>query len=212
MSRTPNLATRPLRNERLPAVLLGLALAVLLAVSVEHLLVLRELLPSRTAAVEGEVRGLEQELLALRSEARSLPRPRPDPRVQAEWQVIRGLVDRRTFSWARLLARLEEILPSSVKLSSIAPLAKDEETWIEVTAVGRTITDGFDLLRVLQRAGEFDEVVPSSVGEGPTGDGEIRYSMKYTPSPEASPKPAADPSPAAEPAEEAATPSAGAAP
>jgi len=212
VSRTPNLATRPLRNERLPAVLLGLALTVLLAASVEHLLVLRELLPSRTAAVEGEVRGLEQELLALRSEARSLPRPRPDPRVLAEWQVIRGLVDRRTFSWARLLARLEEILPSSVKLSSIAPLAKDEETWIEVTAVGRTITDGFDLLRVLQRAGEFDEVVPSSVGEGPSGDGEIRYSMKYTPPSEAAVKPAADPSPAAEPSEEAATPSAGAAP
>src|SRR6266540_2740315 len=114
VSRTPNLATRPLRNERLPAVLLGLALAVLLAVSVEHLLVLRELLPGRTAAVEGEVRGLEQELAALRSDARSLPRPRPDPRVLAEWQVIRGLVDRRTFSWARLLARLESVLPAGV--------------------------------------------------------------------------------------------------
>ncbi len=100
MNRTPNLATRPLRNEKLPAVLLGLALAVLLAVSVKHLLVLRELLPGRTAAVEGEVRGLEQELLALRNEARSLPRPRPDPRALAEWQAIRGLVDRRAFSWA----------------------------------------------------------------------------------------------------------------
>ena len=212
MSRTPNLATRPLRNERLPAVLLGLALAVLLAVSVEHLLVLRELLPGRTAAVEGEVRGLEQELAALRSDARSLPRPRPDPRVLAEWQVIRGLVDRRTFAWARLLARLESVLPAGVKLSSIAPTVKDGETWIEVTAVGRTVTEGFDLLRVLQKAGEFDEVVPSSVGEGPSGDGEIHYSMKYTPASEAEGKPAADPSPAAEPSEEAATPPAGAGP
>jgi len=198
VSRTPNLATRPLRNERLPAALLGLALAVLVVVSVKHLLVLRELLPGRTAAVEGEVRGLEQELLALRDEARSLPRPRPDPRALAEWQAIRGLVDRRAFSWARLLARLEEILPAGVKLSSIAPTVKEGETWIEVAAVGRTIADGFALMKVLQKAGDFDDVVPSSVGEGPSGDGEIRYSMKYTPRAAAEAKPTADPSPAKE--------------
>lgn len=212
MIRTPNLATRPLRNERLPAVLLGLALAVLVVVSVKHLLVLRELLPGRTAAVEGEVRGLEQELGALRTEARSLPRPRPDPKTLAEWQAIRGLVDRRAFSWARLLARLEEILPPGVKLSSIAPTVKDGETWIEVASVGRTISDGFALLRVLQKAGDFDDVVPSSVGEGPTGDGEIRYSMKYTPRAPAEGKPGEAPSPAAEPAPEAAAPPAEAGP
>ena len=208
MSRTPNLATRPLRNERLPAVLLALALAGLVGVTVKHLLVLRELLPGRTAAVEGEVRGLEQELLALRDEARSLPRPRPDPRTLAEWQAIRGLVDRRAFSWARLLARLEEILPVGVKLSSIAPTVKEGETWIEVAAVGRTISDGFALMKVLQKAGDFDDVVPSSVGEGPSGDGEIRYSMKYTPRAAAEAKPTADPSPA----EEAAAPPAEAGP
>ena len=66
--RTPNLATRPFSNERLPALLMGLALVGLLVLSVKHAFVLGRLLPSRTAAVEGEVRSLERELLALRAE------------------------------------------------------------------------------------------------------------------------------------------------
>ncbi len=89
---------------------------------------------------------------------------------------------------------------------------KDGETWVEVAAVGRTISDGFAFLKVLQKVGEFDDVVPSSVGEGPTGDGEIRYSMKYAPSAAPEGKPAAGPSPAPEPSEEGAPSSAEAGP
>jgi len=181
MIATPNLATRPLRNERLPVVLLGLALAGLLALTVKHALVLRQLLPSRTAAVEGEVRALEQELAALQAQGHSLPRAKPEPRVLAEWQAVRELVDKRSLSWTRLLARLEAVMPPGVKLASIAPNVKDGRITLEMAAVGRTTADGYGFLRVLQATEDFDEVVPSSVGEGSAGDGEIRYTMRYTP-------------------------------
>jgi len=72
MIRVPNLATRPLRNERLPAVLLGVALAGLLGLGVRHAFVLRELLPSRTAAVEG--------WRPCGRRRRRFPRPGPTPR------------------------------------------------------------------------------------------------------------------------------------
>jgi len=182
MIRVPNLATRPLRNERLPAVLLGVALAGLLGLGVRHAFVLRELLPSRTAAVEGEVRAIQGELEALRAEAAALPPARPDPKALAEWRVIRSLVDRRVFSWSRLLARLEELMPPGVRLASVAPTVEDGRIGLEIAALGRTVADGFGLLKVLHQSGDFDEVVPSSVGGVPQGDEPIRYSMKYHPS------------------------------
>lgn len=162
-------------------VLLGLALAGLLGLTVKHGLVARQLLPSRTAAVEGEVRSLEQELEALRAEERALPRAKPAPPVLAEWRALQELVDKRAFSWTRLLERLEAVLPAGVRLASIAPSVKEGQVTLEMAAVGRTIGEGLDFLKVLQGTPGFGEVVPSSVGEGPSGDGEIRYAMKYAP-------------------------------
>ena len=201
MTRTPNLATRPLRNERLPAVLMTLALVGLLALSVKHAFVLRGLLPSRTAAVEGEVRGLDGELQELRAEALSLPRPTPEVHKLSEWQALRGLVDRRAFSWTRLLSRLEDVLPPGVKIASVAPTVKDGRITVEIGAVGRTITDGFGVMKVLEATPDFEEVVPSSVGQAQGGDGgEIHYKMKYTPAAPLPKKPSPeDPAPDAGP-------------
>ncbi len=201
MTRTPNLATRPLRNERLPAVLMTLALAGLLGLSVKHAFVLRGLLPSRTAAVEGEVRGLDEELRELRAEALSLPRPTPEARLLSEWQALRGLVDRRAFSWTRLLSRLEDVLPSGVKLASVAPTLKDGRITVEIGAVGRTIPDGFGVMKVLEATPDFEDVVPSSVGKAQSSDdSEIHYKMKYTPAAALTPAPSSQgPPPDAEP-------------
>jgi Tfp pilus assembly protein PilN len=201
--RTPNLATRPFRNERLPALLLGVALLGLLALTVKHGVFLRGVLPSRTAAVEGEVRGLEQDLVALRAELRSLPRSRPQEGVLTEWQVIRGLVDQRVFSWARLLGRLEAVLPPDVRLVSIAPSVKDGQIILDIAAVGRSVSDGFGLMKALEATPDFDDVVPQSVGEVADSGGvrgEIHYTMKYHP--QATPAGPA-PAPEAVPAEDA---------
>jgi len=201
LNRTPNLATRPFRNERLPAVLMTLALVGLLGLSLKHALVLRELLPSRTAAVEGEVRALDRELRELRAEALSLPRPTPEARLLSEWQALRGLVDRRAFSWTRLLSRLEDVLPPGVKIASVAPTVKDGRITVEIGAVGRTVTDGFGFMKVLEAAADFEDVFPSSVGQTQSGDGgEIHYRMKYTPAAPLPPKVSpGDPSPDAAP-------------
>jgi hypothetical protein len=77
-------------------------------------------------------------------------------------------------------------MPPGVKLTSIAPTVKDGRILLDMDAVGRTTSDGFGLLRVLQKAKDFDDVVPSSVGEvvggaGAPDTGQIRYSMRYMP-------------------------------
>ncbi len=69
VTRPLNLARRPFRNERLPTLLLVLGCVVLLAVSVRHAFAVRGLLPERTAAIDGELVEVEQEVGALRRES-----------------------------------------------------------------------------------------------------------------------------------------------
>ena len=54
---------------------------------------------------------------------------------------------------------------------------------LDMGAVGRSITDGFGFLKVLQASEDFGDVVPFSVGDvsGAGGGGEIHYTMRYTP-------------------------------
>lgn len=185
-----NLASRPLRNERLPALLFGLAAAALLGVTVKHVLLVREVLPGRASKVDREVVVLEQEIRSLREEASRLGAARQAPPALKEWTALRELVDRRAFSWTALFGSLEEVLPPGIRLVSIAPEPRAGSIALDITAVGRSVEDGLALLRALQQRGEFADVFLSSVGDGSDG-AEFSYTMSYVPSagtmPEASP-------------------------
>jgi Tfp pilus assembly protein PilN len=173
-----NLASRPSRNERLPALAFAAASLLLLALTARHALVLRQVLPARTAALEQEVRALDQQIDQLRTEAASLRGPRPDSALVAQWAIIRGLVDQRAFSWTDLLGILEEVLPAGVRLVSIAPSVKEGQLQLDLGAVARKAEDGFDFMRALQQRKEFHDVNLLGVGEGPEG-AELSFSMRY---------------------------------
>ena len=98
MSRPLNLASRPFRNERLPTVLLAVGCVALLGLGVRHALAARDLLPERTAGVDGELVALEEEVARLRSEAARLRTRSASTEALREWAVVRDLVDRRAFS------------------------------------------------------------------------------------------------------------------
>jgi hypothetical protein len=176
-----NFSSQPFRNEALPAVLFGTASVLLVAVTVYHVFVVRNLLPARTSKVHKEVATLEAEVERLRTEARSLKAPPPDGRVLAEWGVLKDLVDRRTFSWTGLFARLEQVLPREVRLVSIAPDVKQGQVLLEVVAVARPSQAGLSLVGVLEGRGEFEDVYPVSVAEQDGGTAEFHYTMRYLP-------------------------------
>jgi Tfp pilus assembly protein PilN len=173
-----NLASRPFRNERLPAIAFGLAFLVLLALTAYHALVLRQVLPGRTAALEQEVRALDQQIDGLRREAASLRGPRPDSALVAQWAVLRGLVDQKAFSWTHLLGILEEVLPAGVRLVSIAPSVREGQLQLDLGAVARRAEDGFDFMRALQERKEFQDVNLLGVGESPEG-ADLTFAMRY---------------------------------
>jgi hypothetical protein len=156
--------------------------AALLLVSVSHGLVARDLLPERTAAVDGELVSLEEERARLRRESAELAGRRASPEQLEEWAALRALVDRRTFSWAALFGSLEEIMPPDVRLVSVAPTGAEGRIELSLSAVCRTVAAGHEFLDVLQESAQFEEPFPESVGE--TGDGvEFVITVGYVPGP-----------------------------
>jgi hypothetical protein len=176
-----NFASQPFRNETLPAVLFGAASALVIAITIHHAFVVRGLLPARTSKVHTEVAALERELDRLRTEARGLKAPDPDKAMVAEWLVLKDLVDRRTFSWTGLFARLEQVLPREVRLVSIAPDVKGGQVNLEITAMARPAQAGLGLVGVLEGRGEFEDVYPVSIAEQEGGTAEFQYTMRYLP-------------------------------
>jgi Tfp pilus assembly protein PilN len=173
-----NLASRPFRNERLPALGFGLAALLLLALTARHALVVRQVLPGRSAALEQEVKALDRQIETLRSEAATLRGPRPDSAQVTQWALLRSLVDQRAFSWTDFLAVLEEVLPAGVRLVSIAPSVKEGQLHVDLGAVARKGEDGFDFMRALQERKEFQDVNLLGVGEGAEG-ADLTFSMRY---------------------------------
>jgi Tfp pilus assembly protein PilN len=172
-----NLASQPFRNERLPVLLLGVAAIAVLALTLQHALILSELLPAKTSGVRKEAAALDAESARLRAEARSLRAPRAEPAGMAEWGLIKDLVDRRAFSWTLLFAHLESVLPYGVRLISIAPSVRKGEVLLDVAAEARRPEDAREFVRRLEGREEFDDVYLREEGDA----GEVRFTMNYRP-------------------------------
>jgi Tfp pilus assembly protein PilN len=178
MSRPLNLASRPVRNDRLPGLLFVVATGVLALVTVYHVLVVRRFWPSRSAALRHEIEMLQVEMKNLEAQATRLrAQPVSAPQV-AEWKILRELVDRRTFWWSELFASFEKSLPAHVRIMSVSPHVKDGHYLIDLEARLTSPQDGLDFAKVLEDRPEFEKVYPRDCGEQ-QGQYECRYEMTY---------------------------------
>jgi Tfp pilus assembly protein PilN len=189
-----NLASRPFRNERLPLALVSLAALALAVLTVRHVVMLKDLLPGRVSALDREALAFEQELAGLNQEAARLRGPKPDPERLKQWTALRGLVDKRAFSWTTLLSSLEDVLPTGVRLVSIAPQLKDGKVTVDIAANARRFEDRHELLRAMDKSPEFEDVFLRTAGETERGE-EFTCSTRYLPGVAARPRPAAAPAP-----------------
>jgi Tfp pilus assembly protein PilN len=183
-----NMASRPFRNERLPTSLVLIGAVVLAALSVEHAIVLRDLLPGGSSALHQEVAALQQDVSRLRAERRDLRVPAPERATLVQWSLIKGLVDRRTLSWTALLSVLEDVMPPDVRLVSISPETKGDELALDITAIARSQEAALAFVGLLEQRPEFEDIYPGSLTELADGT-ELRCSMRYRPTgaPPASP-------------------------
>jgi hypothetical protein len=171
-----NLASQPFESERLPGLVTGVALAIMLVVSALHVDRIRELSASRVD--RGELVEGERELRELYSrEHRARPQP-PAPEDILRWATLKELIDRRTFSWGALLSDLESLLPRDVRLVSISPSLDEGVTELQLRAMARSRTEGYEFVRVLQESGRFSRAIPLSVATAPVGE-DFVYRMRY---------------------------------
>ncbi len=184
MRRPANLAQRPFRNERLPAALLGTALVALLLVTAEHARIARKLLPDATSARHAEAAALEEEVARLRTDGVALRLPGPDKTAVTRWVVLKEMVDRRSFAWTALMARLEATVPPGVRLTTVSPSWDQGRLRLGLKAVTHSSDEGFELVKALEDQPDFDEVYPISRGAGSEDEGEYAFdlTMLYLPS------------------------------
>ena len=112
-----NLASDPFRNRTLPWTVAVVVSAVSLLTLVYVLSEYRRV-SAETALADRQVRELDARRADLDRQAAEIKQTIP-PEQQETLKAAHALVDRKGFSWTRLLADLEEALPSSVRVSRI---------------------------------------------------------------------------------------------
>jgi Tfp pilus assembly protein PilN len=155
---------------------------VAIGVTLAHTLTLAHLLSSGLRQTEGEVYQLENELAQMRADRERIRALKPDKDDLDQWNVVRGLVDRRVFRWTTLFARLAAVVPADIKLSAIEPVmeANGAEVRLTATAPAGASVALLKLVQRLEAEPDFDNVAPEAMGDDESGN-EIRLRLRYRP-------------------------------
>jgi hypothetical protein len=157
-----NLSTRPFYNERLVHTVLALlaaAVVVVTAVNVRAVLTLSR----RDAALGTATSQAERAADVSRRNAARVRRSLNAVELQtvsAAASEANTLIDRRTFSWTRLLADFEAALPPEVRVASVQPHV-DKEGGMTVTllVVARQAEDINAFAEKLEARGAFENIM-----------------------------------------------------
>jgi Tfp pilus assembly protein PilN len=151
-----NLASKPFSNRSLPWALT----AVILFISVIGLLVVVRLTTTARAqerAVQAEINTLRQQEQALLKGAEEVKNSLNADQQQAV-PAAHQLVDRRSFSWSRLLVDLEASLPPNVRVLRIAVR--------DVTKQGDQTIAGLELVVFTKNPSTISEMITAMHQEG----------------------------------------------
>jgi Tfp pilus assembly protein PilN len=200
-----NLATRPFYNERAAHVVIGIAAAIVLAITAWNVTRIVALsrrnteLSARTNADHAEAERLTTEAAQIR---KTINKDELALVVGAA-EEANALIDQRTFSWTEFFNQIESTLPPDVMLTSVRPSFKDGVTHVAMSVLARQAGDLEEFMDKLEATGSFNEVVPAS--QDRTEDGLARAiieSVYVRPDPaDSAPAPASEPPATAAPAE-----------
>jgi len=99
---------------------------------------------------------------------------RPENRATRDQsQFINQLIERKSFSWTRVLEDLEKVMPARVHLVSISPeLDSDNQLSLKLAVAGDSRERGIELARRMEDSRRFAQthIVAERVGQSQTGD------------------------------------------
>jgi hypothetical protein len=175
-----NLASRPFSNRLLPWALT----AIILFVSVIGLIVvvrLRTVAGSQAESLQLEINGLRQKEQGFLKQAEAV-RNDLTPEQQQAVPAAHQLVNRRSFSWSRLLVDLEASLPANVRVSRIA--VRDVTTQgnqtiaeLEVAVFAKNATTITDMISAMHEEGVFLPELRSQTLQKGRGEAGTEYEL-----------------------------------
>ena len=160
-----NLSTRPFRAYQLKTLLLTLALVALLALSVWQAYGFMYY-SGLSALIRGDAQTAGVQARSLVKQVGDLDAKLSQPEAKNKLQEIEFLNDiivRKTFSWTRVFAAFERLMPPGAHLLSLRPSFDDENTVLmHIEAQAHSMADIQDLLEALQESPVFDEVIATT--------------------------------------------------
>ena len=181
-----NLAAKPFSNRFLPW---AFSVVTILVALVALVLIIRATggANAQSQVVENDIRTLDQQVQALKKQNDEVK----NSLSLEQHQILTSthlLVDRKRFSWSRLLADLESALPSNVRVTRISVrdvATRGDETIAELdlTVVSKAPSTVTDMMADMERAGIFDaELRNQNLQKGRGADGtEMELYVIYRP-------------------------------
>jgi Tfp pilus assembly protein PilN len=160
-----NLSTRPFPAYRVTNLALSAILVVLVLVSAWQAYGFIQY-----SSLSGQIRGQEEELRVqsqalghqLEEVESRLDRPEATAKLN-EIGYLNGLITRKNFSWTRIFASLEDMVPETVHLLDLRPeFAPDGSVLLHLNVRGRDIEDVAGLIDTMEASAAFDNVKVSS--------------------------------------------------
>jgi len=181
-----NLASKPFNNRALPWTVTA---AVIFISIVCLIFIIRGTRQAQAQAysIQNDINSLGQQAQALRQKAEAVKNSLTPEQLQT-LDAAHALVDRKHFSWSRLLADLEFALPGSVRVKRIAVRGVSttgEQTLaeLELTVVAKSPATITQMIAEMDRAGVFHAELRSQNlqrGRGESG-AEYDLSVVYRP-------------------------------
>jgi Tfp pilus assembly protein PilN len=159
-----NLATRPFYNERAIHVLVAVAAAIVLVVTVLNVSRVVTLsrhsteLSSHTSADRAQASQLSTEAMGIR---RTINKDELAS-VMSAAEEANALIDQRTFSWTEFFNQIEATIPPDVMLTSVRPSFKDGVTSVSMVVLGRQAADVDEFVEKLEATGAFENVLTAN--------------------------------------------------
>ena len=181
-----NLSSRPFRNRGLPWTVTAI---VTLASVVALIFIARSTFQTnaQAQAAQNEVADLRRRTDALKHQAEAI-KIALTPKQQRALKSAHSLVDRKRFSWSRLFADLESVLPGNIRVERIAVKevgTSDDRTVasLDLTVVSKNPANVTQMMDEMQRGGVFQaELVSQNLQRGRDEIGaEYEMNVRYTP-------------------------------
>jgi Tfp pilus assembly protein PilN len=153
-----NLASKPFSNRSLPWAVTAVVILFSL-ISLAFIVRATARANAQANAVQNDINSLAQQERNLRQRAEAVKNSLTSEQLQT-LAAAHTLVDRKRFSWSRLLADLELALPGSVRVKRIAVsgvATRGDETLaeLELTVIAKTPATVTDMIAEMDRAGIF---------------------------------------------------------